>query len=145
MDGSEYSVGEVVWLLQMSHQEAIDYDADPRDSCADLSEDPQGGGSADADPSLFVVLRWHDVHDAAKRVATKKENAHIVRLRAEGFTEEEVARVMDCDRRTLRRRFRATVAEIVAELGGNPFTMGQLERHVERRVTAIMSDTMLVA
>lgn len=139
MDGCDYTVGEVLWLLQMSRQEAIEYDAVPKDSCADLSEDPQGGGSADADPSLFVVLRWHDVHDAAKRVSIRKENAHIIRLRAVGYTEEEVSARLSLDRRTLRRRFRATLAEIVAELGGNPFGMGQLEAHVEKRVKQIAS------
>jgi AraC-like DNA-binding protein len=139
MDGCEYTVGEVLWLLQMSRQEAIDYDAVPKDSCADLSEDPQGGGSANADPSLFVVLRWHDVHDAAKRVRMSKENAHIIRLRSCGYTEEEVSERVSLDRRTLRRRFRATVNEILTELGSDQGVAAVvLERHVETRVQQIL-------
>lgn len=139
MDGCDYTVGEVLWLLQMTHQEALDYDSVPKDSCADLSEDPQGGGSADADPSLFVVLRWHDVHDAAKRVRISKENTHILKLRACGYTEEEVSERVELDRRTLRRRFRASVNEILAELGTDTgVTLAVMERHVETRVTQML-------
>lgn len=136
---ADYTMGEVLWLLQMSHQEALDYDTVPKDSCADLSEDPQGGGSADADPSLFVVLRWHDVHDAAKRVSIRKENAHIIRLRSCGYTEEEVSARVNLDRRTLRRRFRATLNEILVELGADEgVELVLLERHVEARVKQIL-------
>lgn len=138
-----YTVGEVLWLLQMTRQEAIDYDASPKDSCADLSEDPYGGGSANADPSLFVICRWHDVHDARKRVVRRKGDEFIIRLRAEGFTELEIVRLARVPQATMRRRFRATLAEIVTELGGDltvlmPKAGNPKERRVVEAVTSML-------
>jgi hypothetical protein len=106
----------VLWLLSITREEAIEYDAMPRDSCASLSAD----GSAAApliEGSLMVVLRWHDVHRARRIVAGEKLSRMILRLRAEGFTEREVAEVVATPKTTVRRRFDATLSEIVRFLG----------------------------
>lgn len=119
---AHYTPGEVLWLLQMGRTEAIDYDAHPRDSCADLSSDPHGGGSSSED-QLPVIARWLDVQRARQAIASHKADAVVLELRANGFTEEEVARLVDLSQPTVNRRFRASLGELVEALGATDEAM----------------------
>lgn len=112
-----YTPGEVVWLLQMDREQAISYDAYPRSSCADLSEDPHGSGSSDGDDELFVIARWWDVMRASARITTDKQTGEIAVLRARGYTEEEVGRMLGLSQPTVHRRFRASLKELLLVLG----------------------------
>lgn len=113
---ASYSQGEVLWLLSMSREEAILCDAVPRDSCADLAAD-DGGHAPSADPSLPVIARWWDVRRARDRIRLSKEQEMAARLRAEGFTERELASVLGCSQPTAHRRVSVTLRELVRELG----------------------------
>ena len=74
-----------------------------------------------------LVVRWHDVREAKRRVVTEKRDQEVVRLRAEGLTEEEVAERLGVDRSTVNRRFRASLDEIIAALGGEQ-VIGKISR-----------------
>jgi hypothetical protein len=111
-----YSRGEVLWLLSITYDEAVGLDAIPRDSCLTFGD----GGSATAlieDSPLLTVLRWHDVHAARRAILATKLERLVVRLRAAGFTERDIATVIATPKTTVRRHFDATLNEIIRLLG----------------------------
>jgi hypothetical protein len=110
-----YSRGEVLWLLSLSHDDAIEYDAVPHDSCASLAGD-RAGNSAD-DNGLPVIVRWNDVRRARQQVRERKGFEQVMRLRAAGFTEVEVARICGVGRLNVHRSLRIGLQELVMELG----------------------------
>lgn len=116
MQGS-YTRGEVVFLLSLSRDQAIDMDAHPRDSCAGLSDDHESGGGDD-DSGVMVIARWLDVQRAKKAIVRDKESLAILQLRAGGFGERELGRLMGTGQMAVRRRAHATVTEILEHLGG---------------------------
>jgi hypothetical protein len=114
-----YTRGEVLWLLSITYEEAVDLDAMPRDSCAGLSDTGAAPTPLDASP-LMVVLRWIDVHAARRAILSTKLERMVLRLRAEGFTEREIAAIITTPKTTVRRRFDATITELVRLLGEGP-------------------------
>jgi hypothetical protein len=111
-----YSRGEVLWLLSITYDEALGLDAVPRDSCLTFGD----VGSSTAlieDSPLLTVLRWHDVHAARRRILATKLERLVVRLRAAGFTERDIATVIATPKTTVRRHFDATLNEIIRLLG----------------------------
>lgn len=105
-----------MWLLSITRSEALDLDATPRDSCSSLSAD-DGGHSASPETTLPVLLRWHDVHAARRKIAGGKMQTLVLRLRGHGYTQREIAAVFEEPKTTMRRRYDATVTEIVKFLG----------------------------
>jgi hypothetical protein len=114
--GTLYSRGEVAWLLSISHREAIELDASQPDSCSRLSADDTGH-SCSTDEPMLAVLRWHDVHAARRTIAESKVQALVLRLRRAGYTERQVVDVFKTPKTTMRRRWDATITEIVRLLG----------------------------
>lgn len=127
-----YTCGRVLWLLQMGTfedtfsvgdttfrqelLEAVAVDAYPPDSSAHLADDGLGVGG-DHDDQLFVVAEWWDVHRARERITADKESREITLLRAAGVTEDEIAAALGTNRMRVRRRFRATLNELLVALG----------------------------
>lgn len=115
--GGGYTRGEVLQLHGMSHQQAIDADAVPRDSCAGLSKDSHPTPGDLEDRPVPVIARWTDVKRAEARVASDRDALAILQLRASGFSEREISRLSGRERVAVRRSFHATIAEILVELG----------------------------
>ncbi len=131
MPAGGYTRGEVVYLLSLTHSDAVSEDARQPDSLARTS--PEGPGAPTAheewDP-VFTVARWHDVQAARRRALERKMTAAnadprqlkleliILELRSRGWTEEEIAQRAGLAQQSVSRKARATLAEIVAELGG---------------------------
>lgn len=114
-----YSRGEVIWLLSLTRDQAIEMDSNHRDSCAGLAASNESGGSISAvAQSVPTIARWADVQRARRDVIREKEGLAILQLRAGGFSEREIAKLSDRDRLALRRRWHATVLEILDRLGG---------------------------
>lgn len=119
-----YTRGEVLYLLSLKREDAIDEDAGQPDSCAMLSPDDLPSTThAEWDP-VFAIARWHDVQGAKRRLEKRWERVHaelgleIVELRAREATEEQVAELVGLHRLAARRRFHATLEDIMRELGG---------------------------
>jgi AraC-like DNA-binding protein len=125
MGSAAYTPGEVVYLLSLSPQQARDASVRWADSVGSMSADGPAGSSAggEHDPVLLIA-RWHDVRAARRRVIARKE-AHaaeaeaILALRLAGATTRAVAGVVGLSYPTVHRRFRATVDEVLAELGAD--------------------------
>ena len=109
-----YTSGEVAWLLAIGYRNALADDALP-------STSGEGGlviataSAAPSDGRLFTVLRWVDVDRAARRAEEKIER-QFVELIAQGHTEREAAAVLGRSHATTRRRFRASIEEVLREL-----------------------------
>ena len=120
--GARYTRGEVLFLLSLSHDQALELDATPADSCSQLTgKDEPGKGkskSKSAEVSLPVVVRWADVQRAKRQLVAHKEGLALVQLRAAGYSESELARLTGRDRLAVRRKWRVTVDEIIDQLGG---------------------------
>lgn len=67
---------------------------------------------------LPLVVRWHDVHTARRRVIMAKREQEMIQLRAQGYEEREIAELVGLHRSTVNRAFRASVDETLAVLGG---------------------------
>jgi DNA-directed RNA polymerase specialized sigma24 family protein len=114
-----YTEKEVGFLRALTYPEALRYDSSPRDSWPDLlSSDVHTSGDPIDDSEVLVVLRWHDVQQAAERVVAAGEE-RISQLRGAGYTEAEIAEVLGCSQQSVSRRYRASLAEILAELNGH--------------------------
>lgn len=119
MDGT-YSPAEVVFLLSLSQEDAQDFSVRWADSCRDLSSDgPSSAAGREHDP-LPLIARWVDVRAARRRVVRAKEADAVLELRLAGHTERDVAEQTGLSAATVHRRFRATVQEILTELGTQP-------------------------
>lgn len=114
-----YSAGEIAFLLSLTRAEAIDLDASQPDSLAHLAEDPHSGGG-DHEQQLPTIARWHDVQAARRRVTAKKADLAIVAMRGAGLSEQEIAEQLGSSQPTVHRRYRATLTEVQAALGGAP-------------------------
>jgi hypothetical protein len=113
MDG--YTVGELVWLLALRYKDALEEDL-PGSS---LMRADGGGGRWGGDPTRIPTLaRWSEVHAAKERVVRRRRDAIAAELLAQGYVQAEVASLLETSQQTVSRRFRATLREILDELGG---------------------------
>jgi hypothetical protein len=110
MDG--YSVGEITWLLALNYEDVLEEDF----PATSLSQ-PDSNGSGDT-TRVPTLARWAEVRAAAARVIKHKRDLEGAELVARGYTQAEVAGLLGASQQTVSRRFRATVAEILEELGG---------------------------
>jgi hypothetical protein len=110
-----YTEGEVVWLLALSYRDALEEDF-PGGSLSQADS----GGAGDGGGRVPTLVRWAEVRTAAARIARRKQDVEAAELLARGYTTLEVAVLQRASRQTINRRFRATIAEIVDELGGPP-------------------------
>jgi transcriptional regulator len=112
-----YTIGEILWLLSLTREQAVDLDATPADSLAATSE-THAADARTIDGSIPVIARWHDVQQAKARLNATKQELKMVELRAQGQTDKQVAETLGTSRQTVNRKWRATVQEILDELGG---------------------------
>lgn len=134
-----YTPGEVLFLLSLTREEAIDVDASQPDSCAHLSEDPIPSGDAGDDAELFTIARWHDVHDARRRIVHSKRDDLLLQLRARDFSQEEIAAVLGSSQPTVSRRIKATLRELLDDLGADDRgPASQAAGALERALTEVM-------
>jgi hypothetical protein len=119
LSGTQYTVAEVAFLLALSHEDAIDISVAWSDSLAKCTHDGPAAPttSEDWDPPMLIA-RWHDVQAAKRRAQIGKLRLEILRLRVAGYTELEVAQLVGLGKKTAARRFRASLDEILEELGG---------------------------
>lgn len=115
MPQAHYSPGEIAWLLSLTYEEAVSADASPVSSTGQLSGDGTSG-SADG-PQVPVIARWNDVR-RARQIVREKRDQEILELRVAGETEQEVAAKVGLSQQTVSRRFRASLRDILDELGG---------------------------
>jgi hypothetical protein len=127
---AHYTRSEVIWLLGMARQHAIDADASAPSFLGNVSaEGPQPGGAGE--DQLPVIARWHDVQRAKRRVLARLSVAGarqelIIRLRATGYSEEVAARIVSVSRSSARRGQASMIDAVLAELGGEaPERRGQ--------------------
>jgi hypothetical protein len=113
-----YTRNEVAFLLSLDHQEALEYAAGLRDSIGRLGSDESHDTNAVDDGDAPFIARWSEVNMAAARIRVNKENIALTQLRLQGYTDEEVASRLGLGRRTVGRRWRATLLEILVALGG---------------------------
>lgn len=132
MDGSDYSVGEVLFLRSLSREEAIDCDASPPDSLARFVAGDAGAGGSSEGPALPVVARWWDVHRAAATVRRRKAGPSELELRLAGYTRAEIAEVTGESIETIRKRTHVEVDEIMAELGSIDPVRSAIDAALER-------------
>jgi hypothetical protein len=112
-----YTRNEVAFLLSLDHGEAVEHAAGLRDSIGRLGGDESHGHSMDDSEAPFIA-RWAEVNAAAARIRVNKEHIALTQLRLQGYTDEEVAAKLGLGRRTVGRRWKATLLEILETLGG---------------------------
>lgn len=78
----------------------------------------QGDGGSNAEETLPLIARWHDIKAAMLTVTKEKRDREVMQLRASGYTEDDIARITGLSRSMVRRRFEAKVVELIEELGG---------------------------
>lgn len=120
-----YSPAEVAYLLSLDHDEALLDSAGFVDSLAHLGDDSHGAPASDVEHAgVPTIARWADVRRARARVLARKEadaarrSSQVLVLRVHEATEAEVARLLGVSQPTVNRHLRATLDEILAELGG---------------------------
>lgn len=112
--GATYTRDGVILMLSLSREEAIERDA--RAGLADGDDSrPAGEGAA-----LPLIARWNDVQRARAETIREKDGLAILQLRAYGMTEEDIAGLSGRHRLAVRRRWHATVDEILERLGSVP-------------------------
>lgn len=114
-----YTVGEIVFLLSLDSDEAVEEDSRFRSCLAQITPDGElaPSTSAEYDP-VPTFARWSEVHGARYRVMKSKLGEAVLELRLAGYTERELAPVLGISQPTVHRHFRARLAEIIVELGG---------------------------
>jgi AraC-like DNA-binding protein len=110
---SGYRPAEVLRYLGWDYAEALRADAFPPSAL----ESAESGLGHNAEDPLHHVVRWWDVHRTRLRLTRDKLRTEIVSLRTAGYTEEQVASITGLSRSMVRRRFEATLLEILDELG----------------------------
>ncbi len=109
--GEHYTSGEVLFLLALRHQDALLLDSSPPDSLVRFTHG-ESTGEGSADPELPVLARRWDVRRAQHTVGS------MIVLRAAGVTERELATALGVSHVTIHHRIRATVDDILDQLGG---------------------------
>lgn len=114
-----YRPGEVLWLLSITREEAIDHDASPGCGVGNLSGDTTSHTSSlEEDRPLLAIVRWWDVHTARLRVVSGQSRQDVLDARAAGLTEHATSQVTGLPVSTARRRFEQTLTLLVDELNG---------------------------
>jgi hypothetical protein len=114
-----YGRKEVIWLLSLSKDDALEYDTSPPSLLGRVSSDEITASGVDDDSDLFVVVRWRDVQLARKAVRATPEQQQILNRRVAGETEAEIATKVGTSDTTVRRRFASTLDSIMVVLGGD--------------------------
>lgn len=127
IEQAAYTRGEVTYLLSLSHTDAV-LGSTIYAALAGDSDGRQGQDFGDHDVPL--IARWAEVHRARGRIVTEKRDLAMTQLRLQGYTEDEIAEVMQVSRRTVGRSWRATIAEVLAALGGEREVTERLD-HVD--------------
>jgi hypothetical protein len=118
MSDGGYTRNDVAFLLSLSHEEAIEQTFPVGSSLRKLSDETGAHGFCAEDHEVPLIARWAEVNAAKHRIIASKENIALMQLRLQGYTDEEVAGVLGLGRRTVGRRWRATLQEILEALGG---------------------------
>jgi hypothetical protein len=113
-----YTRNEVAFLLSLSHDEAVEQTFPMGSSLRKLSDETEGHGFCAEDHDVALIARWAEINQAARRVRLNKESIALTQLRLQGYSDEEVAGMLGLGRRTVGRRWRATLQEILDLLGG---------------------------
>jgi hypothetical protein len=132
MSGAGYSRHEIAFLLSLSHEEAIEQTHPVVSSLRKLSDESEGHGFCAGDRDVPLIARWAEVDRAKRRVAQNKESIALTQLRLQGYTDEEVAGMLGLGRRTVGRRWRATLQEILELLGGETDGVELALDHIDR-------------
>jgi hypothetical protein len=109
--GAVYGPGEILFLLSLTHADALDLDAYPSVPSYSADGQPLGGNQEDG-PPLPVVVRWHDVHQARAQFITERERLHVIDSRLRGNTEQETAKLTGLSQPTVNRRMTAVLAQL---------------------------------
>ena len=116
--GVFYTRQEVVWLLGISREQAIEYDASQRDSLAGLTTNGPSTHQA-GDGELPAIVRWHDIQAARRRITDGKHAQYVLEHACQGESTREIARAVGVSHMTVHRRFKASLDELLAELGAD--------------------------
>jgi hypothetical protein len=140
MQQLSYTPGEVAYLLSLSRSQARDESVRWSDSVGSLSHDDLPATTSTEFAPVLLIARWRDVHgaratvvarkraeaarelDAAAREAVEQglaETWAIVAARLAASPERAIAAALGLSDTTVHRRFRASLEEILAELGGS--------------------------
>ena len=116
--GDAYTAGEVVWLLGLSREE-VELEDQPGSTLGQ----PDGGG--EHGHRIPTLARWAEVRRARDAVIRRRRAAEavargmaVLELVARGYTQQEAAAIAGVSQPTVSRRVRASLRDILAELGG---------------------------
>lgn len=119
MPGSHYTVAEVGFLLSIDEEEARNIDAGMGSQLGSLGGEASSGHSSE-DPSVFAIARWHDVHDARARVlANRRAESMVLSLSLAEMPQRTIAAAVGISQPTVSRKLKASLTEILEELGGS--------------------------
>lgn len=134
-DASGYTRNEVAFLLSLgTHDEALAYATRIVSSLGNLTNETCHPRLGAEDSDVPLIARWAEVHSAKQRIAGEKENLALLQLRLQGYTDEEVGVLLGLGRRTVGRRWKATLQEILDELGETEEVMMPLD-HIDMCLT----------
>lgn len=112
-----YSRNEVAFLLSLTHEEAIEYASQVQSSLGKLSEEGHQTFEPDGSDVPFIA-RWAEVNNAREKILKHKKDLDILHLRLQTYSENDIAILANMNVRTIGRRWRATLLEIMDFLGG---------------------------
>lgn len=113
-----YTRNEIAFLLSLEdYDAAITYATRIVSSLGKLTNEQSHLASSSEDGEVPLLVRWSEVHAAKGRIEANKEHLALMQLRLQGHSEDEVAELMGIGRRTVGRRMRATMREILEILG----------------------------
>lgn len=118
MSSAGYTRPQIAFLLSLSHEEAIEATFPVGSSLRKLSDETDYHGFCAEDSDVPLIARWTEVDQARKRVSRNKEHIALAQMRLQGYSDEEVAARLGLSRRTVGRRWRATLQEVLELLGG---------------------------
>lgn len=126
-----YQRNEIAFLLSLDRQQALEYASGMRDSIGHLTEERGHSGFSPDDTDVPFIAMWAEVNAAAARIKDAKANLALLHLRLQGYTDEEIATELKLGRVTVGRRWRATLEEILNELGGEAEPIAMALDHID--------------
>ncbi len=121
MDGGLYTVGEVLYLLSLEREDAIGDDVSQPNSVSRFTADGFSAPTATEQDRVMTIARWNDVQDAKSRAGRErlgKLEKLLMAMRVLEFTEREIADWFGVSQWTVHMKWRASLDEILLELGG---------------------------